>query len=367
MINSRHVLGTLAVTALLAGRVTGAEVKLAAGSVAKSAVTEGSAPTDRFARPIPMGISIGNTKSAPFTYAGTAGLKVQAVSNPSLHFILSNNHVLGAVGPTLCPSTAPRGLFLLQPGTIDIGTDPGAVPFYEVGVFIAHAPMLQGNDASNMADAAISFTTDALAKSEILNIGEPNPVIGTPMPGMRVIKSGRTTRVTTGTIASVNATVFVTYGTGCPTYRFVNQVEIDSATFSGSGDSGSAILDASTLTPVALLFAGSPSSTIGSDIRNVYQQLSIAPVGSTATSDTVNESLRNEDTEFTRMRGIRERNEDALLGLAGVVGVGLSRDSSGWYLKVFTQQLTPELQRAIPQAVEGARVRVVESGEFRAY
>jgi hypothetical protein len=66
-------------------------------------------PTDRFDRPIPMGVSIGNTPSLPFIYTGAAGMRVFFLFNPAIKFILSNNHVLGARGPTLCPDTAPSG------------------------------------------------------------------------------------------------------------------------------------------------------------------------------------------------------------------------------------------------------------------
>jgi streptogramin lyase len=83
-------------------------------------------PRQDFAPPIPMGVSISNTPSYPLLYAGTAGLVVHSVGAPASKFILSNNHVLGAVGPTLCPSTARAGrTWTLQPGTLDIGWDPG--------------------------------------------------------------------------------------------------------------------------------------------------------------------------------------------------------------------------------------------------
>ena len=81
--------------------------------------------------------------------------------------------------------------------------------------------------------------------------------LGLALPGMPLIKRGRTTGVTTGTVDSINATVNVSYGPACGTARFVGQA-ITSAGLGASGDSGSVVLDSNTLTPVGLFFAGSP-------------------------------------------------------------------------------------------------------------
>ncbi|MFA4915450.1 MAG: hypothetical protein WC560_02110 [Syntrophales bacterium] len=109
-------------------------VAIAAVCIAASAAAA-TAPTDWFPRPIPMGVSVGNTPSLPYTYAGTAGMLVHKTSDPSILYILSNNHVLGSKGPNLCPNTAVLGqTWTLQPGTLDIGNDPGNDLNYKVGV-----------------------------------------------------------------------------------------------------------------------------------------------------------------------------------------------------------------------------------------
>ena len=74
--------------------------------------------TDRHPRPVPMGISISTTPSSPIIFAGTAGLFVRSLTAPNLKFILSNNHVMAAAPPNLCPNTAPNGTWILQPGTL---------------------------------------------------------------------------------------------------------------------------------------------------------------------------------------------------------------------------------------------------------
>jgi hypothetical protein len=235
-------------------------------------------PKDRQDRPIPMGVSIGNTPSLPFIYTGTAGMLVRPFSTPDIKLILSNNHVLGAKGPTLCPNTATPGTFALQPGTLDILNDPGVDPFYAVGVLAGAYPLMGGANL-NLIDAAVSVTSTSLAKSEILGIGQPNVALGFATPGMNVTKAGRTTGVTTGTVDAVNATVPVSYGPGCPSYLFVGQTIIEPGSFSAGGDSGSVILESTTRTPVGLLFAGSPDFTVANQIFWAYVLLGVFPDG----------------------------------------------------------------------------------------
>jgi hypothetical protein len=231
-------------------------------------------PTDYQPRPIPMGVSVSTTPTLPFITAGTAGMRVLSLYAPDIKFILSNNHVLGAAGPSLCPDTAPFGTWVIQPGTLDIGADPGNDPFYFVGLTFMSIPIDFSPTASNLVDAAIALTAPPFADKTILDIGSPNPDLAVAYPGMEVIKSGRTTGVTTGLVQSVNTTVFVTYD-GCGTARFVNQVIVTPGSFSAPGDSGSVILESSTLTPVGLLFAGGPTSTVMNHILFVYLSLGI--------------------------------------------------------------------------------------------
>jgi hypothetical protein len=92
---------------------------------------------------------------------------------------------------------------------------------------------------------------------------------------MQVIKSGRTTGVTQGTVQSVNTTVKVDYGGGCGIARFVSQVIVTPGSFSAGGDSGSVVLDSNTMKPVGLLFAGSATSTVMNHILFVYLRLGV--------------------------------------------------------------------------------------------
>ena len=225
-------------------------------------------------RPIPMGVSISTTPSSPYIFAGTAGMRVRSLFAPDVKFILSNNHVMGAVGPTLCPDTAPLGTWVLQPGTLDIGYDPGKDPYYLAGLKFLSVPINFSLFANNLVDAAIALTSTSYADRTILDIGPPTPEFAMAAPGMNVTKSGRTTGVTTGTVQSINTTVLVSYDI-CGTARFVGQVVVTPGTFSDAGDSGSVVLDSSTMKPVGLLFAGSPTSTIMNHILFVYLSLGV--------------------------------------------------------------------------------------------
>ncbi len=93
---------------------------------------------------------------------------------------------------------------------------------------------------------------------------------------MAVQKCGRTTSCTRGTVSSINATINVQYSGGVA--KFVNQVVIGGSKgpFSKSGDSGSLIVtDNSNANPVALLFAGSNTITIGNPIGAVLSSLGV--------------------------------------------------------------------------------------------
>ena len=97
--------------------------------------------------------------------------------------------------------------------------------------------------------------------------------------GDKVLKVGRTTELTHGTVEGVNSMVKVRYDGGTAT--FDNQLEIRSSEgkeFSAGGDSGSAILTDDGLKMGGLLFAGSPGPTgvtIANRISDVVDLLGV--------------------------------------------------------------------------------------------
>jgi hypothetical protein len=335
-----------------------------------AAATTPSQHQEFFPRPIPMGVSISTTPSLPFVFAGTTGLLVRSTANPSIQMILSNSHVIGTIGPSLCPGTAPPGTWVLQPGTLDIGADPGNNLTWLAGVLAGSVPINFGG-GFNLIDSSVAYTSPALAKAEIFGIGEPNPAFGVATLGMEVTKSGRTTAVTFGTVEAVNVTVLVNYGSGCGIALFTGQFSVTPGSFSSAGDSGSAILDSATNTPVGLLFAGSATRTLANHLFWVYTILRVFPEGTTAAAlrQQMSSPLR-EDPRLPRIRGIQARAEARLLRTAGVIGVGIGRTEAGndLALIIYRRKQTAGIgHEVLPSQVEGVPVRVIESEEFRAF
>jgi hypothetical protein len=284
--------------------------------------------------------------------------------------------VLGAVGPDLCPNTAddfpPPATWTLQPGTHDLGFDPGNDPDYLAGIVYRYVPLEFGLAAANQVDAAVAVTTPSLASSSILDIGQPNPVLGTAAVGMAVTKSGRTTGVTTSTVQSVNTTVNVNYGS-CGIARFVNQV-ITGGDLGASGDSGSIVLEQGSNTPVGLYFAGGDTTGVMNPILNVYLALGVfvdSDTSPTITSeaDLLQAARLQADPALEVLKAVQARNQDAIMAIRGVTGIGIGRDETGSapaYV-VYVDRLSDRLRSRIPASIEGTRVRLVESGEIVAH
>ena len=101
-------------------------------------------------------------------------------------------------------------------------------------------------------------------------------------------KYGRTTGLQQGIGQDVNLSVDVCYfplGDFCfPGYeaRYVNQIAVSPGTFSAPGDSGSLMVTQGGNQPVALLFAGDGSLTIGNPIIPVLQRFNVTIDGAPA-------------------------------------------------------------------------------------
>ncbi|MEM9954887.1 MAG: hypothetical protein AAF846_24990 [Chloroflexota bacterium] len=134
----------------------------------------------------------------------------------------------------------------------------------------------QATIAENQLDAGLALPTQAgMFIPEIREIGVPTGTKAV-MLGMSVRKQGRTTGLTTGTVTLINATVDVGYRTaiGSRTARFTGQVMTTG--MSQGGDSGSVIMDGTSLNAVGLLFAGSGTATIFTPIDRVLQKLGVS-------------------------------------------------------------------------------------------
>lgn len=211
-----------------------------------------------------FGVSGGNVNDITkrFCCSGTLGA---LITDGSTQYVLSNNHVLAR------GDQAVAGEDVSQPGLIDNNCNISTV----VADYTGAAPL-----GSNV-DAAVAQLRPGQMDSSgfIEDIGVPSSSITNPSIGLSVAKSGRTTGFTTGTISSINTSVNVQYQAGCGqgkkfTVSYTGQVVINSSTFSAGGDSGSLIVtNNASHSPVALLYAGSSSSTIGNPIGEVLTKL----------------------------------------------------------------------------------------------
>jgi hypothetical protein len=211
-----------------------------------------------------LGVSGGNVndRTSRFCCSGTLGA---LVTDGTTQYILSNNHVMGR------SDQAAAGEDISQPGMIDANCAVTTV----VADFTISSPL-----GSNV-DASIAQLRPGTMDSTgfIEGIGVPSSSVVAPTVGLAVTKSGRTTGNTSGTVTSINTSVSVQYQKNCGsgkkfTVAYTAQVVVGGSSFSAGGDSGSLILSSAGKNPVALLYAGSSTSTIGNPAGQVLQRLS---------------------------------------------------------------------------------------------
>ena len=335
-------------------------------------------------RNLNLGVSGGNVNDITkrFCCSGTLGA---LVTNGTTQYILSNNHVLAR------SDAANAGEDISQPGMIDNNCNPGVI----VADFTTAVPL------GNNVDAAIAQLRPGQMDStgEIEDIGIPSSTVVAPAVGMSVAKSGRTTGSTTGTIGSVNTSVSVQYQQGCGQGKkfvvsYTGQVVINSSTFSAGGDSGSLIVTNNAAhNPVALLYAGSSSTTIGNPIGEVLSKLSarlgssLSIVGSGGgggnklssldTGETVpfirggGRQMRELPTQAAaRANAVLERHRANLMFQDGVIGAGVGfasdDDENNAAIVVYVDR-TGVGRPIIGASLEGVPVRLVMTDPFIAY
>ncbi len=321
---------------------------------------------------------------------GTLG---SLVTRGGTQYILSNNHVLART------DLAAPGESIIQPALVD--TSCGQTVFLSVGQLSQFYNLETG--AAPKIDAAIAqAATGAVDPSgNILFLGATTDTNNVPQPGaphagsgvaaslnMAVTKSGRSTGLTCSTVLSIAATASVQYQKGCGTLTmfsetFTKQVAVAGGSFTAPGDSGSLIVTQNTADPVALVFAGSDSDTVGnpvSDVLNFFQSgansvtfvggaahpvigctLPVKPASATLTVPTSTASAEG------LHKGVAARDAHAgeLLAYPEVqaLGVGASYDNPAEpAILLFVNKGQPP--RTLPAAVDRMRTRIVEGEPF---
>lgn len=212
--------------------------------------------------PLRLGASISPTTR---NSAGTLGCFCRDNANGQTS-ILSNNHVLASVNQN------PLGTAIIQQGRLD-----GGNPNQDVVATLSRFVPIQFGGIPNRVDAAIAQVVNHGRGQDLRNIFDsrtpPNSVTAmqprspvSAVQRMRVLKTGRTTAHTQGTVLAVNANnVMVNMGVGVA--RFDGQITIGmnmtpARPFAQRGDSGSLIVDTAGR-PLGLLFSGSASGGPG--------------------------------------------------------------------------------------------------------
>jgi hypothetical protein len=190
---------------------------------------------------------------------GSAGTLGGFVEDDEHYFVLSNSHILANSGD--CRVGDP----ILQPGPADLR--PGR--FSVIARLTRWTKLRTGKGRADAAIARLSDDATEFYPRWMPGIGEMARVPIADRLSIRcVVKRGRTSGVTRGTISAFDLDgVEIDYSDdedGSRIVSFDHQLEFvgprRNAPFSKPGDSGSFILDAETLRPAALLFAGGRDS-----------------------------------------------------------------------------------------------------------
>jgi len=306
-------------------------------------------------------------------------------------YILSNNHVLART------NLATIGEDIIQPGLIDQSPTCFKDTTDIVADLSAVIPILfktKGTMPPNSVDAAIARVRAGKVDPTgfIIDIGTPSSDTVAPSLGMAVKKSGRTTGLTNGNITAVNATIDVSYGSG-KTARFINQIVVGSGNFIAGGDSGSLMVEDGVPSPraVGLLFAGGSNTAIANPIDDVLNAFGVSMVGSGPSASIIGKILawvktilsvveiqaanaqlppQASEAAVDAVRRVKERHEGRLLAIPGVIGVGVGvseKTSRQAAIEIYVKEAGESLHRVLPKSLDGVEVKIIETGEIRAY
>ena len=354
---------------------------------------------------IELGTSGGNaldstTNVSTQTITCCGGTLGSLVVRGGTQYILGNNHVLARTDLGQIPdATHPLGDPIIQPGLVDTTTctPSGARTVANLSAFYN----LETGTGTKI-DAAIAQVVPGNVDSSgnILYLGAPDangvPVPAAPNAGtgvtatlaMPVAKSGRATGLTCSTVLAVAVNTSVQYHKGCGSstkfsVSYTNQVDIASGSFSAEGDSGSLVVSQMNADPVALMYAGSDTDTVGNPVGDVlnffasggnavsfvgggpHQVLGCSLPVKPASVSITQSAVAVAPEAMQRAAVVRDAHAPELLAHPEVqaVGVGASRDHPREPAILFF--VTAGQPRTnFPAQVDGVRTRMVEGEVF---
>lgn len=348
------------------------------GGGGKPGSGDGGTTVDHKARqdaPIQLGTSGGSVVDLANGYccSGTLGSLLEDTNGKQ--YILSNTHVLAgdsASGGNGLLATV--GDAINQPGFIDVQCQN--IPNDYVANLSAWITLTPGGSAP--ADAAIAEVIPGMVDSTgaILEIGTISSTVAAPVLNTGVKKSGRTSGLTTGTIASLDATINVGYSDECAgndyVTTFTGQIIVTPGKFIQGGDSGSLMVEnvSNNPRPIGLLFAGSKRVAVANPIQDVLDELSLAIGSELSFVGTASAGAAPAASSgFSSANGLaaasaaKARNAATLMAVPGAIGHGIGNSNGIPTIQVLVTEITPGARAALPAAVEGFRVELLEVGE----
>jgi hypothetical protein len=338
---------------------------------------------------------INNTSKNTITCCG--GTLGSLVTRGGVQYILSDNHILArSDGATV-------GDAIIQPGLIDTATctTAGTTTVANLSQF----SNLQATPSPNI-DAAIAQVIAGKVDpaGKIIYLGGAVDANGVPVAeapqggaglsassvavGRPVAKSGRSTGLTCSTVEATNISTSVDYTVNCDgtgtkfTVNYANQIGVIGGDFSGEGDSGSLIVTQDTASPLALLYGGSDTDTVGNPVADVLNFFAsggnnVTFVGGGAhavvgcTLPTAPQSAKTVVPSFLaaqvmqKATATRDLHAPELLAYPEVqaVGVGQSYDNPKEAAILFFVT-KGESRTNLPAQVDGVRTRVIEQPLF---
>jgi hypothetical protein len=237
--------------------------------------------TSRYPRPIPLGVSGGNSKDFAYPYCCSGTLGALLRDSGGTQYILSNKHVFaGDQDPSANdPDVAEVGQEINQPGLIDVNCQDLPADY------VANLTQWCADNLS--IDCAIAQVIPGMVDpaGTIYEIGTISAVTMDAYVGLPVKKSGRTSGLTRGTVSAINGAFNVGGSTECggddTTEYFTGQIVVSARKFLLGGDSGSLLVEDVATDPraVGLLFAGSTSTAIANPIDDVLDYFGLYMVG----------------------------------------------------------------------------------------
>jgi hypothetical protein len=339
--------------------------------------------------PIKLGTSGGNADdvSGRFCCGGTLG---SLLTRNGSFYILSNNHVLARSDQAL------PGEPISQPGIVDTNcSTAGTNTVATLTTFINLQASGTNVDAAiaQIEPGAVDLTGDILMLGSTATGTTPDP--GPPHEGRGILasigepvaKSGRTSGLTCSTVSTTSLSTSVTYQTQCNggtsfTVTYRNQIAVSGGGFSAGGDSGSLIVDQNTADPVALLYGGSDTDSVGNPVADVLNALVDSQgnqpsfVGSASQHQVIGCSLAGAAVKAAAQAAIavdaaslalaqraRDLHAPELLAnpYINAVGVAASVDRPGEAAVLIVvnpgREATP-----LPSTIEGVATRIVSMG-----